>query len=411
MDFKSKCFIVVLMVFLQACGGGSEEATSELPPPVESVALATLELKSVTQLMLAGENSGAELFVEAKDVNGNTLIENQYDVIFHAGDETFTDSTFVTALDKEHVIYASSGSIESNTLSIVAREEKDYEVVEIPIIFHIASYNGQVLSGESEFNFDTMQLQAAIDKLNRYFSNDFNSKNTNAVDTGIRFRLARYAPDGTLLEEHGINRIEVAAYDDGRLADTQYPSPSDIPNDERFGSLEIRHIANDHHWDPHHYKNVIIINSQDASWADYYPMPAEGMLEGQQTYSEYFSGDTNDIYTDTLVLTPSSVDTWVFAHEMGHAFNLGHVFSYNEDCDNADYSADTYSYKRPEPNSICEDKSLGMNKLHPDDNAYYQDNLMDYNGKLNTFTYDQRERMRFVLENAVWLQELIHSPN
>lgn len=394
-------FIVVAM--LVGCGGGdggsfspnspsssTESSSSEAPLPVQpnDPSLTSITLTANTFLMVANGTSSPELTISFTDENGNSVDESTVDYQLHANDVLQPTTGFTTMLAGDYSLKIVSNGIESNAVDVRAREQKTYLMVEIPVIYHIVHFAEAHGTGN---NLLASEVEAALNRLNAAFSNQMGSRDPNAVDTFIRFRLAHFDPDGAPLLEPGIRRLDGTAYDDGAglMADR------DFPDDRLFGLNEIWALMSQTFWDPRDYLNIWVYPDYwDGGGASRPTMLSSNPLPGlrdfpkdYEPWPENFGGLNMD--KDIFIGTGP--------HEVGHAFGLLHPFSLGV-CGDGDYVDDTYNHlidretKSPCPGNQGLEEST---------------TFMHYRvGRRKAFTYGQRERMRKVLEYGIWIRDL-----
>jgi hypothetical protein len=401
--YKTIVLLTALMT-LAGCGGSGSSSTENQPVKQPFVAT-SLELNINSELMIADGVSTIYLSSTVYDAQGTSKL-NDDAVEFYLDDQRLSGNTFTTTESGEYNFYAKINNIETSTQSVYAREKKTFPVVEIPIIFHVGEYDGKDYS-----HIDEVYVQQLINHLNTGFSNEFNTRNLNAVDTGIRFRLAKYTPEGNLLTEKGINRFNSQPYDDGR---TDYQYSFDTADNGEFGTFETYRLAQEIHWPQNQYKNVYLIPSEDRNWATSYQIKNnhQDSVEGVEHQADYF--EENSVYTDILLLNPYENPSHIIVHEMGHALSLLHPESY-DGCLTADYIKDTISIDFQNEEYICEMDSLGQRFLTNPKNIYLDNFMHGYTewtrdiDDYDHFTYGQAERMRIVINHGQYISELIHS--
>ena len=177
----------------------------------------------------------------------------------------------------------------------------------------------------------------------------------------------------------------------------------DIGENKRLGGNESYALQRSHFWEPSDYLNVFI--GPEESGVGYASSPwvlGSNPLLGLLTDDDAaFCKNTSDIFecapklfldTDNALLSTGLI------HEVGHVLGLLHPMS-NNNCITSDFSPDTFSYVFRFPGQPCTDNQ----------GVTVSDNFMDYLGTKNTFTYDQRERIRHVLEYGLWIKDLKNS--
>ena len=268
----------------------------------------------------------------------------------------------------------------------------------IPIIFHIVHDGEAVGVGR---NLSAAKINSQLEQLNRDYANLSGSIYSVAANTEIQFCLAKIAPNGTVLTEPGIDRID--RNDKGWNAPPYYGNPSDSYVDVTIMPQSI--------WDPYKYFNV---------WT----VELSGTLIGKSTFpaSSTLSG-LNNFETDTHagvfihygtvgsisnmgIFEPHYGSGKNLAHETGHFFGLRHIwgelfYCWTDYCDDTppQYEETAGCPIQPAPNGCI-----------PSANKMFE-NYMDYTYEecKNTFTGDQKTRMQTVMENSPRRVELATS--
>ncbi len=334
---------------------------------------------------------------------------------FHNG-QPLTGNTFTTTQAGEHTFHATYKNWKSEAVTITARSPKDYELISIPLIFHVLYNNEPVGQGA---NISSSDIENIVSIINQRFRNTYYTLNypevvqsPNHVDTKIEFRLAQYDPNGNLLDEPGIKRY--AGYKANEWKD--------------IGPQTL--FLSENMWSPHDYINISVANQNLLNGATSAKSNYEHQLCGtertDETWEEYFErnsqGGENTVVFAGIVMTMNGLFSHkTLAHELGHYIGLLHVFD-NECYINRwpfglnDCIEDTQFYNELE--YVNPQKSLS--KIFYECNTNYlvvHDNYMDYYrsaepetfGTYYGFTYDQRDRMREVLQHSPWIKDLKHS--
>jgi PKD repeat protein len=370
-----------------AAGNAAETVTRTVT--VHSIV--SIDLWANTFLMIANGTSSPELKLAFIDEYGDPIDISDVTYELLANGVPQSTSQFTTMLSGDYALKIVAYGVESNVVDVRAREQKSYPTVTIPIIFHIVHF-GEAIGVYP--NLLQSEVSAVLDRLTAEFSNQMGSIDPNAVDTSIRFRAATIAPDGSILSEPGIRRFDGTAYDDG-VPDNPSRGPNDIAGDRLFSRLEGRRLGEDTFWDPRQYLNIWILTNYRGSYATFPKVLDSNPLPGLDSVPADYEPSTQDF--PMVVINAKHKSTWIVGHEVGHNFGLLHPFAHG--CGPTDYCDDTYSYLHDEPDSPCPG-NLGLME---------STTIMDYVGALNTFTYEQRERIRFVLDNAIWVRELQYS--
>jgi hypothetical protein len=269
--------------------------------------------------------------------------------------------------------------VTSNSLFINSREDLIFEDRVLPVIFHVI-HDGDAIGTEDNPSYAA--IQGELTAMNAAFRNDFRpsqQKSMNAVDTYLQFRMATVDPLGNTLDEAGVIRKQIS---------------TDVLS--TFGG-EIFNILFNDMWDPTKYINIFICNvDQSISYA-YFPTLFEEQLEGvPSTFNPNFALN----YPYAIMLNNTHFDTHILSHEMGHYLALPHTFvpgSVNATCFNSDFVNDTQDYINIFSN--VDDNY----RRDCDGKRFYSTNFMDYNnGSKNSFTFDQRYRMRVTYDHALF---------
>jgi hypothetical protein len=358
--------------------GYSNVATATTQRAVRSIALA-----SSTLLIVADGRSSATLSPTFFDQDAVEIPAGSLAYELLANGVPVAGSTFATSVAGEYSLTVRSGPTVSNTVRITAREDRAFPLLELPVVFHVVHFGEAVGEGP---NLAAGAIAGLLEALNDSFANRRGSVDPNAVDTGVRFRLASTDAGGGPLPEPGIHRL------DGSRWDVGLGNEHDVAGDHRFGPNEQWRLAGETFWNPREVLDVWVlpVNPPGYSWAtdaqvySGHPLPGLTAVEpGLDVPSvEYFGNIALDTGTAHLSV----------AHEVGHRLGLLHTFSYG--CQATDHAADTFAYD-PSTWVAC-----------PGNEGFLTpSNVMDY-PMGNTFTYDQRERIQHVLRYGVWVSAL-----
>lgn len=294
---------------------------------------------------------------------------------YYANGQVLTENEFKTSQAGTYRLQARGYGVSSNELVLVARPLTTYPVVKIPIIFHALNVS-----------LTKSDVEKEITLINNYFrkQNQNSVEDPNYVDTFIEFYLATKDPNGQLLTEPGINRID---------------GPKKT---EKYSTKEMDEQAWLNYWQPKSYLNVWVANIDFLGSYARFPAVAQP-LAGTQTLTNRNATPAAPYGTfyrrDMLGKT-------TLAHEVGHMLACEHVFN-EVKCDEADYCFDTPEHYLPDAlknylnlttvnRSSCNSWEGG--------GSFKSTNIMDYGeGYKNSFTWDQRERMRHVIEHGLWL--------
>ncbi len=263
----------------------------------------------------------------------------------------------------------------------------------IPVVVHII-HNSHALGTNS--NISATQVQSQIDVLNEDFRKLLNTPGHNThpdgADAEIEFCLAQTDPDGNLMPEPGINRIDqnTAGYVPPFVTNCGNSNTSNIENN----------IKPDTQWNPDNYLNIWVMNLE-CDLLGYAQFPSSSNLNGLDANE----GDAN---TDGVVVGYQffgSTDKGTFpamsspydkgrtaTHEIGHWLGLRHIWG-DSNCGN-DFCADTPTQQ--------EDSGGCPNTTTCDGVKDMVENYMDYSNDacMNIFTEDQKTRMVTVMTNS-----------
>lgn len=371
---------------VRATNSAGSSGYSNVASATTHQAAGSIALASSTRLIIADGHSSATVSVTFFDPYGIELPAGSVPFQILANGAPVAGSTFATTVAGEYSLIVKSGKVASNTLRITAREDRDYPVLELPVLFHVVHFGEGIGEGP---NLPANAIVGLLGVLNDSFANLTGSVDPNAVDARLRFRLARTDPGGDLLPEPGIDRL------DGSRWDVGVGNDDDIAGDHRFGVNEQWRLAGETFWNPREYLNlwVLPVNPPGYSWATFAQVYSDHPLPGLD--SAQFGQDVPSSENFGNLALDTGTGHVAIAHEVGHRLGLLHTFSYG--CQTTDYAADTFAYD-PSTWLAC-----------PGNEGYLDpNNVMDYpNG--NTFTYDQRERIQHVLRYGVWISALTAS--
>jgi hypothetical protein len=259
------------------------------------------------------------------------------------------------------------------------------QVFIVPIVVHVVHLGENEGTGS---NISTGTIVGAINKMNQNF------RNSNGMDIGIQFCLAKVDPNGQ--PTNGITRT------DGRVV-PGYQSEG-IGSSSSNSGLDVIEIKNLIQWPTDQYYNIHVVHKVvDASAFAYYPQSVPFFRDGTTI---------EDLYMGNLFNTLS--------HELGHAFNLRHTFNgdgsgntcpANNNCEtDGDFICDTSPHKRG-------DCFFGNTCVSGSDPTWQNTRLnhMSYCGLTNRFTAMQIDRMRLAAlfsgsRTVLWENESVCSP-
>lgn len=376
----AKRFILVLLAGFCgiACNDHQEPAQiyPGLPENIRYVKLSQSLYTSTPQVVANGSNA-VKFYLEFFDADRKPVTSfatpASVKLRINATDELSYPLRFQTTVPGVYTFTLEGfpeGSMLNKSVTITAIADKTYEPVKMPVIFHYIIAPGQPLDMAQV----TTLLRANIDQLNRAFRNGDDSQDANAVDMKVSFELAAADPDGTQLAIPGLHLVE--------SADNVFENKDDPKLDAVIWA--------GNYWSPKHYLNVWICSFTDKYSYGNFPSLAPSAAD--------FPDFNYGVFFHASHFKTSSTET-VLIHEVGHVLNLFHVFdpSCSRDPDSCD---DTEQYER----SYGEDAVGGLQRTSCFEVRFISDNYMDYwPNEYNTFTYDQRERVRKTLDQCPFL--------
>jgi hypothetical protein len=289
-------------------------------------------------------------------------------------------------------------------------------VYTIPVVVHVLHRNTETVG--QGLNITYAQIQSQINKLNMSFSAQIPNSGPSATDAGIQFCLANLpmgAPNWTNSAEPGVMRYSIAPAQQNLL----------FHNMSSFVSMN-QLLALTHptatHFPYENYLNIWLVQSitdaQGNYIAGYSPRPLLPIfpIDGVVMRTEFF-GD-NVTPANNFPLNPAADAGTILTHEVGHYLSLWHTFmdvclGVNPwDCFSAgdaicDTPADTM-----DNTALCVPHNSCADNIIPNTDPWDMiENFMDYSDDncLNTFTYDQVQRMRVCL--SVYRSSLITPAN
>lgn len=272
-------------------------------------------------------------------------------------------------------------------------------IYQVPVVVHVMHKGESVGTGTNISNED---VKRGVEYLNNYWrkvsgSNGFGD----GVDMQIEFALAIQDENGDCTD--GIDRVDmsgVPAYVSDGVNRSASGGIPDYSSSGGINSLKEYSI-----WDPTKYYNVWIVDEIDNANCYSGGFFTAGYASFASSHGQAYDGSV------VLICTYLDESSSVWAHEMGHAFNLPHTFDGDNDGANCgdDGIADTPSHKRTSSidpsiytdctNSDNNDCDLAFDQeINPDtgfrrDSGTHQDhmhNYMDYTGCPTEFTGGQR---------------------
>jgi hypothetical protein len=374
-------FIVVIFILFVSCIPEPTEEDSLDPDQIKlneigKIEKVLLDFSTETRDQFAVTGNGFKKFtVKIFGTKGQIfgiedLIQKNLELIVD-GDKFFTLDSIPINKSGELEVQAFFLGVPSNVLKIISRDDIVLPTREMQVVFHVFS-DGPKLTPD--------QMDDQIAKTNLAFGNGVRSsfkRNINAVDNFFKFRLAENDPEGNPLEITGYNVIEI---------------PEDYSAEDDY--YEYYYLKFDEMWDPNRYINVFVENIYGGRTSGYAYLPKmpDNSIPGLDVNESQVLDFPYAITLDyTIVILNSKPSPYTLAHEMGHFLGLIHTF---ENCQSGDFCDDTLPQNREQTLSSYRNTCGGE--------SFISTNFMDNLGENDHFTYDQRERMKAVYENALF---------
>ncbi len=286
----------------------------------------------------------------------------------------------------------------SSLASLKAQPAED--VYYIPVVVHVV-HNGEPVGVGP--NISLKQIQSQIEVLNEDFRRirDTRGYNENpaGADTRIEFFLAAYDPEGKVLSEPGVDRVEGdrAVWPKGAVRN---------PIDRQLKPITI--------WDPERYFNIWTVNFGgfiSRNLLGYTQFPDDSGLEGLDENEgtaltdgivvgyKYFGSSEKGNFPELFAPYDLGRTT---THEVGHWLGLRHIWG-DGDCTVDDFCEDTPNAAAP--STGCPEGAISCAAFD------MYENYMDYSHDacMNIFTQCQKSRMRQVLETSPRRKSLVVS--
>ncbi len=269
----------------------------------------------------------------------------------------------------------------------------------IPIVFHIVQTNDDITMYEGAYDADLINL--LLEKLNNLYNGSI-SENPVGVNSGIEFKAAMYAPNGSMLREPGINRVVV---------DEVLPVDSD--NTEIYKFIETANID----WSGEDYLNVWLISDRNERVSKFSKDIVTNCLP-----MYYNAGVDVATLPEGLTLTEYDGTTPLTVANSGVIYKLQSLFSVDRSFGSSGTPSfndlsyyigrymgllPTYSYSDTAGDDFCDDtidydgdKDWPYKRI---DTTYYfkSENIMDDATGLHvSISKDQVKRARWILDNS-----------
>lgn len=290
--------------------------------------------------------------------------------------------------------YPQLGTLDAFETALQEQQTRDADLVEsrnnlvtIPVIVHVV-HNGQPVGTGA--NISQAQVQSQIDVLNedyRRMGAGFNNHPAGA-DVEIQFALALVDPQGNLLAEPGIRRIN------GNASSWTYETVQSTLKPNTF-------------WDPNRYLNMwtVQFGGSSSELLGYAQFPSFSGLQGFEQNEGPASTDGVVIRWQAFGRTGNVQAPFnggrTATHEVGHWLGLRHIWG-DGNCSADDFCADTPNSAQPNYTCVAVTTCGSADMIQ---------NYMDYTNDacMNIFTNCQKGRMRTVLNNSPRRKELLNS--
>lgn len=272
----------------------------------------------------------------------------------------------------------------------LANKESNFEITVIPVVFHIMYSAADAQIGQQS-NLSFAQIQSQLTVLNQDYSKMPGTKGFNnnpiGVDTRFRFVLATIDPFGNVT--NGINRVVYAKSDNHVI-----------------NSLDEIEMKRQTRWPTNKYLNIWvvkkIVTSDGRNVLGYCNVPEtltatqRDTLDGPVIGSRFVGSVDNKPAGESFYLDPTYRYGRTLTHELGHYFNLYHIWGRTSgSCGDDDLVQDTPPCKDPyyvcTPIVQCSGQQrMIQNYLDytPDDcmNIFTAGQLLRMNAAMGTFT-------------------------
>lgn len=258
----------------------------------------------------------------------------------------------------------------------------------IPVVFHIIHDGTAEGSGA---NVTAAQVYQQIDQLNKDFGNQSGSPFPAAASAGITFCPVTVDPNGNVLSQAGINRIN--------RIDRGWTDPTTFTNYITMINYIDATIKPASIWDPTRFVNIWSYNFINSGLLGYATFPTAGLpdLPGGETATTagcvFLTGSLGS------VASPGTAGNYALGrtvgHEIGHFLGLYHIWGDEVDCSGSDLCADTPpcsdEYYSQVPGCTAPTQCSGQRRMI--------ENYMDYSddGCMNTYTQNQVDRIQAVM--------------
>lgn len=269
----------------------------------------------------------------------------------------------------------------------------------IPIIVHIIHNGTAVGSGA---NISQAQVNSQLTILNNDFAgtnSDISSlpsvfNSVKAGDTGIRFCLAKVDPDGNLLAEEGIERINRNS--------RGWSDPNNLSSNN-FSSYFNNTIKPNSIWDPTKYLNIWVAGADNSGLLGFASFPAGSGLSG---LSGVETANTSGVVVNHKAFGSTGTAASPYnrgrtaTHEIGHWLGLRHIWG-DGTCA-TDFCSDTPPAETS--NYGCKTHPFNTGGCSGNSSGEMFMNYMDYvnDACMYVFTANQKTRMLTAMANGTY---------
>jgi hypothetical protein len=285
--------------------------------------------------------------------------------------------------------------------------QKEQVQFTIPVIFHVI-HGGEPLGTYP--NISTAQIYSQISILNFDFGGfGFNSGNFSSTsfpaslkaNTEINFCLAEKNPQGNVLFERGVERIN--------YNDKGWANPASFGSTGALKNFIDNTVKANTIWDPTRYLNVWVTDVNGSvnllGYATFPPSSGLSGVGGVGTATDDGLWCWGKAVGDVGFLTPNYDKGRTATHEIGHYLGLRHIWG-DTNC-GTDYCNDTPTQQTS--NNGCPSFPKLTCSNGPNGELFM--NFMDYSydNCMYMFTNDQRTRMQTALTNSPLRNQLTAS--
>ena len=287
----------------------------------------------------------------------------------------------------------------------------------LPVIFHVLYEDPD----NRKQYVDEGRLAQIFNDCNLRYKNKMyqNASHNISQDMNLEFVMATEKPDGTTLEEAGVERIKWETT--LPMSCEQFMDGEDKSQAKKYAKML---------WNPKVYINIFVYpfsekNILGIAHLPYYlsSYPLEGLNKGdyflshEVEYPHCVSINSNYIYVNSNNEYYYTTDVYnTLAHELGHYLGLHHAFSEDGDntdlCEDTDYCTDTPTYNITKYtewiNGIDNPDKYSFDELctrtNCEGSTFISHNIMDYAFCYSDqFTFQQRKRIRHVLSYSPFI--------